>query len=108
MALLVHVGLVRCYLVTVAGANHLVGLMKNLVVTDPWPGLMTSGPDRSVEVHTAARFGAAGCRRHGRYGVHTSSFQLLAQDFNLGCYGHEVLLPRMGGPHISYSPKMFE
>ena len=49
MALLVHVGLVRCYWMTAIGVNHLVGLTRNLVATGPWPGLMTSGPDRSVE-----------------------------------------------------------
>ena len=55
VALLVHVGLVCCYWMTATGANHLVGLTRNLVATGPWPGLMTSGPDRSVE--------SAHCRR---------------------------------------------
>ena len=49
VALLVHVGFAHCYWMTATGANHLVGLMRNLVVTGPWPGLMTSGPDRSLE-----------------------------------------------------------
>ena len=49
MALLVHVELVRCYLTTAIEGNHLVDLTMNLGATGPWPGLMTSGPDRSVE-----------------------------------------------------------
>ena len=47
--MLVHVGLVHCYWMTAIEANRLVGLTRNLVVTGPWPGLMTSGPDQSVE-----------------------------------------------------------
>ena len=49
MASLVHVELVHFYWMTVIGANHPVGLTMNLVVTGPWPGPMTSGPDRSAE-----------------------------------------------------------
>ena len=58
-------------------------------------------------MYTAAGFGAVGCQRHRRYGVHASSLQLLAQDFNLGCYSQEVLLSCVGRLHILYFPKMF-
>ena len=49
MASLVHVRFVHCYWMAASGVNHLVGLVRSLVVTGSWPGLMTSGLGRLVE-----------------------------------------------------------
>ena len=92
---------------TAIKANHQVGLTMNLGATGPWSELMISEQDQLAENAHYCQSWSYWLLQCGRYGVHTFSFQLLAQDFNLGCYGPEVLLPCVGGPHVSHAPKMF-
>ena len=75
---------------TAVKANHQASLIMSSGAIGPWSELMTYAPGQMAE--NAHYCWVWSHLLLEMWDVHTFSFQLLAQNFDFSCYGHEVLL----------------